>query len=66
MRDAHQPEAPNVRVDDNNDNQNQGMARVKKFISRMSIPHTIDFMAFWSFLFIFAWFNFDQILPLLD
>ena len=52
MTDAHQPETPNVGVED--DNQNQGMA------------HTIDFMAFWLFIFIFVWFNFDQILPLLD
>ena len=64
--DAYQPETRNVGVDDNNGNRNQGMARMKKFISTMSIPQAIDFLAFWSFILIFVWFNFDQLLPLFD
>ena len=64
--DAQQPETLSVGADGDNEHQNQGVTRVKKLISRMSIPHAIDFLAFWSFIFIFVWFNFDQILPLLD
>ena len=51
---------------DEKENQNQGMSRVKKFISGISAPHAIDFVAFWSFIFVFVWFNFDQLLPLLN
>ena len=64
--DAYQPETRNVGINDNNGNRSQGEARMKKFIATMSIPQAIDLMAFWSFIFIFVWFNFDQLLPLLD
>ena len=64
--DAYQPGTRNVGVIDNNGNRNQGMARMKNFFSTMSIAQAIDFWAFWSFIFIFLWFNFDQLLPLLD
>ena len=64
--DAYQPETRNVGINDNNGIRNQGVARMKKFIATMSIPQAIDFVAFWSFIFIFVWFNFDQLLPLLD
>ena len=64
--DAYQPESRNVSVDDSNGNRNQGIARMKKKFSTMSIAQAIDFWAFWSFILIFVWFNFDQLLPLLD
>ena len=66
MGDVNEPENRNGDSVDERENQNQGMSRIKKFISGISAPHAIDFVAFWLFIFVFAWFNFDQLLPLLN
>ena len=64
--DVNEPENRNCDSVEEKENQNRGMSRIKKFISGISVPHAIDFVAFWSFIFVFVWFNFDQLLPLLN
>ena len=64
--DVNEQERQNVDSVKDKEIQNQGMGRIRKFISGVSAPHAIDFVAFWSFIFVFMWFNFDQLLPLLN
>ena len=66
LGDVNEPENGNGNSVDEKETQNQGMPKIRKFISEVSVPHAIDFMAFWSFIFIFLWFNFDQLLPLFN